>query len=389
MHKNTQKYIKILYIIIYIISDNMYKYECKACKYETQRKLDLERHKTSKKHMLNVKKYELNEKKSIKNAKIKKRDNVTSEHNSEHNSEQKSENEKYACEYCNIIFTTKTSMYRHIRKYCKKKNDINLINENKELKEKNEKIEKQMEELLKLANKNADVVTKNAETINIATKNNKKTINMMSYAVDNLQDAPVIKQLRCDKIMSMLSANNKSKKFSVEEVLLHQFENNILHQYIGDLILMHYKMDDPDDQSVWTTDVARSNFIIKCAVKGNDESEWINDKSGTKLKKFVIIPILNKIKDIMNDFSTKISNKMKDVNISIEDARFCVVMMMNCGRLISVILKKKICIKVLHYISPSFDFKVNENLFLGDDSDSDSESDYNSDSNSDQIDFLS
>ena len=42
-------------------------------------------------------------------------------------SEQKVNIKKFMCEYCNKKFTTATSRYRHIRNYCKQKNN-NIIN---------------------------------------------------------------------------------------------------------------------------------------------------------------------------------------------------------------------------------------------------------------------
>jgi hypothetical protein len=336
-------------------SNNMNLYKCEKCNYQTNRKIDLQRHKTSRKHLKNIQKCN-----DITNNK-----NVIPIKNITKNTENTTENikkEYISCNLCKKKFTTKTSMYRHRKHYCE---NLNEINDDKDIKI--EKLEKQIEEVLKLANKNADVVTKNAETINIATKTNKQTINMMSYAVDNLQNAPPIKQLRSDKIVKMLNENNKSKNFSVEAVILHQFKNNILHHYLGEVILQYYKKDDPDDQSLWSTDVARSNFIIKCAVKGDDnESEWINDKSGTKIKKYIIVPMMEKVKQMITVYLDALGDKMRDVNTDVTNMREYADEMLKCHEMISVILKKKINLKILKYISPKFDFNVDKKIFKKD-----------------------
>jgi len=351
-------------------------FECKMCNFSTDKSSNLIRHKKTNKHLSNIEKYNNESKNKCKSF---------CQHNCADKCQHKlndkkiyKKDKKIICVECGDLFKHRQSLFKHKKYYCKKKNNKNsehiddivdkvLINENKELK-------KQNEELLKLANKNADAVaesvkavTKNAETINIATKTNKQTINMMSYAVSNLKKAPPIKQLRSDKIVKMLNENNKSKNFSVEAVILHQFKNNILHHYLGEVILQYYKKDDPDDQSLWSTDVARSNFIIKCAVKGDDnESEWINDKSGTKIKKYIIVPMMEKVKQMITVYLDALGDKMRDVNTDVTDMREYADEMLKCHEMISVILKKKIVLKILRYISPKFDFNVDKKIFKKD-----------------------
>ena len=189
---------------------------------------------------------------------------------------------------------------------------------------------------------------------------------MMSYASSNLKNAPPIKQIRSDKFVKMLNENNKSKNFSVEAVILHQFKNNILHVYLGELILQYYKKDDPDDQSLWSTDVARSNFIIRCAVDGGNDSEWINDKSGTKIKKYIITPMMEKIKQMITVYLDALGDKMRGNNVDVYGMREYAEDILKCHEMISVILKKKIILKILKYISPKFDFEVDKKIFKKD-----------------------
>lgn len=68
-----------------------------------------------------------------------------SEHKKSNNFEKLDDNNKYICKGCGKGFTTKTSMYRHIRKYCKKKKD---------------KIKKLEEEIHRLKNDQSEDVEK-------------------------------------------------------------------------------------------------------------------------------------------------------------------------------------------------------------------------------------
>jgi hypothetical protein len=371
----------------------MVNYECELCEFSTKRKTELDRHILTKKHINNINDNDNNVyKKNIFSKNVEKLAGINDTKLAGKNIKLagkniKSEEIKFMCEKCGSFFNHKSSLSRHKIHRCEKNNKEML-----ELQQKNDKLELQNEKLLKIAsdnakiasenaeavNKNAEAANKNAETLNIATKNNKKTVSMMSYAVTNLQSAPTIKQLKSDNIVKLLRGHNKSKISTIEDVLLHQYENNILHQYVGEVIIEYYKKDNKKKQSVWSTDVSRNNFIIKCVVVKGNNSEWINDKSGEKMKKFIIIPIIDKIKSMMNDYTKKIGEKMMLNNVDdMDEARDLFITVMNCNKLIGSILKKKLHLKILKFISPKFDLNVDDKIFSSEDesgSDSDSES---------------
>jgi hypothetical protein len=364
-------------------------FECNICNFTTDKSCNLSRHKKTKKHLINEAKWSNNDINNYfdNNSVISESHfRVISESHSDftdnENKQNKANGNKFKCNVCKKLFSDKSNMYRHRKKHETVKHE-NFLNNNETIQfednEKNqlikknieiEELKKQNEQLLKLANKNADTANKNADTANVATKTNSDTMNMMSYAINNLQDAPSMKPLRNDKILKMLNNNNTSKNFTTEDVILLRFDDNMLHQYIGDLILSHYKKKNPKDQSTWSTDVSRSNFIIKCAVKGSKKSEWIKDKSGLQIKKMVITPIVTKIKNMIMEYCEKFKQHILYTNVCIEDKREYMGKMDRCNELIRKILKKKIYSKILRYISPHFDFKVDE-----EDTDSDNDSD--------------
>lgn len=103
-------------------------------------------------------------------------------------------------------------------------------------------------------------------------------------------------------------------------------ENNILDicqtpsnidKYFVDIILKLYKPINPIEQSIWSTDARRNNYLIKVSKDG--ESIWIVDKKGLKLIKIAILPLIRfycTLMDKHNDYLldntlvvTKIMNK--------------------------------------------------------------------------------
>ena len=57
------------------------------------------------------------------------------------------------------------------------------------------------------------------------------------------------------------------------------FERNNLPEILGKAIVEEYKKDDPNDQSMWSSDVSRLTFIVK-SVMGKSKSKWVSDKNG-------------------------------------------------------------------------------------------------------------
>jgi len=107
--------------------------ECKLCNKVMKYQCSWNRHLKSKKHIqlldseqkVNTSEQKVNTKVNTSEQKVN-----TSEQKV-NTSEQKVNTKVYMknfmCEYCNKKFTTATSRYRHIRNYCKQKNNNNII----------------------------------------------------------------------------------------------------------------------------------------------------------------------------------------------------------------------------------------------------------------------
>lgn len=263
------------------------KYTCDSCNYVTIRSTDLKKHMLTKKHLMNTKKCN---------------NDTNSEQNIIHNSEQNSEHflkkqkkmstrssaKKYICDICDKKFTEKTSMYRHRRLSCKiSKETINEIKNktNKEISE----LKKQNKKLLEVVNKNADATV-------IIAKNHGQSMRMMTHAIKNLANAPAMGLLEKKDAMKLLTQEKNSKR-SIEELLIYNHEKNMLGKFIGSMIINSYKKEDPEEQSFWSTDTSRLSFIVMQLLDGTGENEWVQDKTGIKIKKLIIIPLLEEIKN--------------------------------------------------------------------------------------------
>ena len=154
----------------------MAKYICVLCNYSTARCTDLTRHNESLKH-------KKNENKNINNKNERSsKDPIEIQYN-------KSKNEAvlYTCQFCNQTFKHKTNFYRHQKKRCVIRLDI--LNNEKEISE----LKIQNQKLIEANINNSKANLNNSET-------NKKTVNTLTYALKNFQDAPILGLLKGKKL---------------------------------------------------------------------------------------------------------------------------------------------------------------------------------------------
>ena len=243
-------------------------YKCEYCNYTNIKFYNLNLHNRTKKHLNNMK--------IIDKLLYKK----------EQNDKQKEQNDKqYQCPFCNKLFTTKTSLYRHKLHFCKFKNkgmmtELQLEVENRLLKEKCIKLEENNEKLAEIAKNNSAAVT--------------QTMSTMSYVTKHLSNAPPITQLEgkninillcSDKFISDCDSKN-NKKNVIEQEIIYNFNKKTLDRYLGDLIIKEYKKDNPEDQSLWSSDISRLTFFIRESI--GKSNSWMKDKKGINLTKLII-----------------------------------------------------------------------------------------------------
>ena len=106
----------------------------------------------------------------------------------------------------------------------------------------------------------------------------------MSFALKHYENAPLIGLLKSEKFEKMTESLMKDMKTekSIEEIIIFHHKQDTLNVLMGDLLIKEYKKDNPKKQSVFSSDVARLNFIIKDVIGENKKSQWITDKKGVK-----------------------------------------------------------------------------------------------------------
>ena len=251
-------------------------YTCKICNFSTYKSSNAKQHQQSKKHLRNIDSYILS--KGISE----------DTHKGIPKKPQKIHKKNYTCNNCGIIFTAKSNLYRHKKKSCRGIQNIKNDDSSekftkiiKKLEKDNQELKEDNKNLITLATKNANSMSNVTEAINTTSQVAKKSLSMMSYAIKNLSKAPNMKSIDYDSATKLLELEYTGNH-TLEYTILYNFDNNMLHKYVGKIIVKEYKKENPQKQSIWSSDTSRLNFVIKQMVGENDVSEWISDKSGIK-----------------------------------------------------------------------------------------------------------
>ena len=139
-------------------------------------------------------------------------------------------------------------------------------------------------------------------------KTTETAVNGLTYAKEHYSNAPELKKLDLD------SCDELCENDRLIERLLFYSDKGKIADYLGDFIIKFYKKNDPNDQSLWTTDLSRLTFIVRQILK--KKADWKYDKKGIKVCKIIINPLLENIKSILkkyiNDIDDEITGKNKD-----------------------------------------------------------------------------
>ena len=128
-----------------------------------------------------------------------------------------------------------------------------------------------------------------------------KKITTLSYAIKNFSNAPPIKKLGGKDLNGLLYFKKKKRKgFALEHEFIHQYKHKTLHQFLGKLIISEYKPDNPENQGLWSSDLARLTFVIRKPV--DNSATWVVDKKGVNITKLIISPMTFRTKEILQEF---------------------------------------------------------------------------------------
>jgi len=300
---------------------------------------------------------------------------------------------KYECKTCDKSFKYPQGLSKH-KKKCKTQNVVtnNIINGSnnkveqllddllKNVKEQKEEIDKikminreeidkikmiNREEIDKIKMINEKLVQDKIEMleknekylkslINEAGSLTKTSVSALAYATKNFNSAPCLKSLHCDDYDKINMDDNDD--YELVDVLICYFKQGLINKYLGDFIVKMYKTKNPEDQSLWSSDVARLNYIVKLVINENKE-EWLTDKNGIKIRDTIVIPMLkyidgkiyvynkNKTKEIASCSPHEITSLLNKISIAAEISRD-----IGSGSIARDIIK---------YIAPHFSIDIN------------------------------
>jgi hypothetical protein len=270
------------------------KFECACCNYSSNDTGNYGRHLLSKRHLANQNKLDKNKKENDakNNICIYCRKYIPSDKIMTH-----------YWEDCNII----TKLENDIGEF--KQEIIRLSTENSRLT--NELIvalqksnDKYADDNTTLLETNKNLSTAECNAMTFLSKTFTKTPALQCITQDRAHELITFSKTTDDidmnsKDLEELSeeeVNNKINDLCVEQ-LIFEYKNNKLHKYITNIVKDEYITKNPKDQQIWNTDKARLSYIVREVM--NTKNEWIRDSKGTKIKEYILTPLLSVVEDMI------------------------------------------------------------------------------------------
>jgi hypothetical protein len=184
-----------------------------------------------------------------------------------------------------------------------------------------------------------------------------QSISYLTYIINNYRDAPTLKRL----------ADYSTIKGGEDDILfvnntIFNYRTNRLSKTIGDFLIKMYKKDNPEQQSIWVSDVSRLTFIASVNINGN-KIEWHLDKKGIKTIEYIINPLIRYMETIIREYldNPQLShNNKKSKNYKVEDSE----KVYNIKTILEDIDKEVLNNQVLKYIAPYFSILKPQNTDL-------------------------
>jgi hypothetical protein len=330
-------------------------FQCKPCSYSTERSTDLERHKKTKKHLANEQKCStLNINESINTINTKE----TQKQHKLITTSTIERDKEFLCKMCGKSFPFYQSMWRHTKKFCTAKNNLDdqCMNNTDQCTDQSEK-PRDVPIVKKLEEENKELKEQNKILLSLAMQNSKTaagSVRTMTYAMRHLKNAPDMKLLEGNEAIKLLTYDNKKSPNDTIETIIKKYKNKLLDKHFGDIIINAYKKDDPELQSFWGVDTSRLHFILK-------QNQWVSDKSGTRLTELVIDPFLCKVDEMIRAYiSERTQNEYnKGKKYTPSTLGDFPTNFVYCNEILMDISKKKLHKRLLQHISPHFELTPN------------------------------
>jgi uncharacterized C2H2 Zn-finger protein len=306
----------------------MVKYNCEKCGFFSKNKKDYTRHIKTKKHL------KKNNKQAIK----------ISDPNLILKKSYKSPKYENVCIHCNNSYTNQSNLTRHMKKCSNliiiEKDNIIQTKEVDALKKENERLHKQVEKKDKQLETFSDL---------LKSSMSKSTGNNLTYIVNNYGSAPQLEGL--PSYTHILDADT----MTLPQVLIMYHQNNTLCRFIGEFLVKAYVKKGGNNQAMWSSDTSRLTYIIN-ELQESGKIQWVLDKKGVKIKKYVINPLLHYLKDEIEKY--------------IDENSFCTTKQGLCRlqaaiEIYSIIDKEILANGIVKYMAPYFTLlKEDKNIKL-------------------------
>jgi len=269
------------------------KYECVYCNYSTDDTGNWSRHRSSKRHRLNITENDIEV------------DNIN--------------NMIMQCKFCSCIFSRRSALTKHY-KICPLKDDRELLI-------KIDHLEETITHLKELSQSANNVALQSMSALKFLTKNYKPD-ELIPYDPDLLQG-----DTDDDDFIGILVLKQRQKQ---------------LHKFIGDAIITYYQKENPKDQSLWSSDISRLNYIISEVYDG--KQRWVIDKNALRIRDIIIRPTLKKLDATLISYATKKDKR----NMNAEETATLLRRRYWCIEIHKHIESREIENTIMTYITPQF-----------------------------------
>jgi hypothetical protein len=202
-----------------------------------------------------------------------------------------------------------------------------------------------------------------------------KSLNTLSYAIKFFPNAPGLELLNNPKEFIIRSNKMKYKTENPKDITNDQIAERIIKAFIKDndlemiiseLIVNDYVKTNPKDQSLWSSDSARYNYIFKELLNDKNKTQkiitqditegWKKDNEGKIVTIRIIEPVKKYLNTILTSYITDIADEMENNvdNIDSHERSIMVENQRNASAVIKRINSKKFDKCVLRLMAKNF-----------------------------------
>jgi hypothetical protein len=206
--------------------------------------------------------------------------------------------DKFICNYCDISFTIKSSLARHIKKFCKVKKNL----------------DKEKENVFKLLLEKEEIINKKDNELDNTKKENeelKKLIKEQNIKINKILDKIGTKNINngtINNINNIIITSDKLLKFGLEDLskIDNKLFNNVLKTTGKDCFIecaknIYNNPMVPQNQNIYISDLSRDKFLAY------DGKNW---KLENKIK--VLTDITDKIREYIDMNEDELKEKFQN-----------------------------------------------------------------------------